>query len=132
MKFRHDYYVYILLCADGSYYTGMTNNIDKRLEEHNYGLIEACYTFSRRPLVLKYCMQYLYVDDAIRREKQIKRWTRKKKEALINEDYDKLIQLSKSTVTLSGLQNSTQQSWFGGAHHDSNTIELVKVSNHDC
>ena len=79
MKFRHDYYVYILLCTDESYYTGMTNNMDKRLEEHNQGLIEACYTFSRRPLVLKYCMRYQYVDDAIRREKQIKSWTRKKK-----------------------------------------------------
>ena len=68
--------------------------MDKRLEEHNQGLIEACYTFSRRPLVLKYCMQYQYVDDAIRREKQIKGWTRKKKEALINGDYNELIRLS--------------------------------------
>ncbi len=94
MKFRHSYFVYILLCSDGSYYTGMTNNMEKRLEEHNQGLVEACYTFSRRPLVLKHCMQYQYVDDAILREKQIKGWTRKKKEALINEDYDELIRLS--------------------------------------
>ncbi len=95
MKLRHEYYVYILLCADGSYYTGMTNNIEKRFQEHEQGLIPSCYTFSRRPVVLKYGMYYQYVNDAIRREKQIKGWTRKKKEALINEDYDELIRLSK-------------------------------------
>jgi len=102
MKFRHSYFVYILLCADGSYYTGMTNNIEKRLEAHNQGLIQACYTFSRRPLVLKYCLQYQYVDDAILREKQIKGWTRKKKEALINEQFDELIRLSKKRSSLDG------------------------------
>ena len=95
MKLRHAYYVYILLCADGSYYTGMTNSLDKRLAEHHKGLDPTCYTFSRRPLILKYQAHYEYVNDAIRKEKQIKRWTRAKKEALINGDFDELIRLAK-------------------------------------
>jgi len=94
MKFRHAYYVYILLYADGSYYTSITNNIEKRMQEHEQGIDPKCYTFSRRPLVLKYSCYYQYVNDAIRREKQIKGWSRKKKEALINEDYDELMRLS--------------------------------------
>lgn len=96
VKIRHDYYVYILLCADGSYYTGMTNNIERRLQEHEEGLVPFCYTYKRLPVVLKYSCQYKYVNDAIAREKQIKGWTRKKKEALINGDFDELIRLSKS------------------------------------
>ena len=95
MKIRHDYYVYILLCADGSYYTGITNNMDKRLEEHNQGYITTCYTFPRRPLVLKYHEHFHDVNEAIRKEKQIKGWTRKKKEALIKGDFDELIRLAK-------------------------------------
>ena len=95
MKFRHAYYVYILLCADGSYYTGLTNNMDKRMAEHNEGAFEACYTFSRRPLVLKYFDYFQDVNAAILKEKQIKGWTRKKKEALINGDFDELVRLAK-------------------------------------
>ena len=105
MKLRHAYYVYILLCSDGSYYTGMTNSVEKRLDEHNQGLDPTCYTFSRRPVVLKYSMFYQYVNDAIRREKQIKGWTRKKKEALINEDYEELKRLSKNRI---GLDEATE------------------------
>jgi len=95
MKFRHIYYVYILQCADGSYYTGMTNSIEKRLDEHVHGLIPSCYTFSRRPVVLKFCLDFQYVNDAIMKEKQIKGWSRKKKEALINGDFEELIRLAK-------------------------------------
>ena len=95
MKIRHDYFVYILLCSDGSYYTGMTNNMDKRLQEHNEGYIQTCYTFKRRPLVLKYFEHFHDVNEAIMKEKQIKGWTRKKKEALINSDFEELIRLAK-------------------------------------
>jgi len=100
MKLHHTYYVYIVLCTDGSYYTGMTNNMNRRLEEHNEGLIISCYTFSRRPLVLKYCEYYQYVNDAIKREKQIKGWSRKKKEALINGDFEELVRLAKRRNSL--------------------------------
>jgi putative endonuclease len=98
MKSRHVYYVYILQCADGSYYTGVTNSVDRRLAEHIKGLDPFCYTYSRRPLQLKYSIDFQYIEDAIKREKQIKGWTRKKKEALINGDFETLIHLARKTT----------------------------------
>ena len=91
---QHNYYVYILHCSDGSYYTGMTNDLDRRLEEHHSGLITSCYTFLRRPLILIYFETSRYVNDAIAREKQIKGWNRKKKEALIKGDLNELVRLA--------------------------------------
>lgn len=89
-------YVYILKCHDNSYYVGVTNNLDIRLYQHQEGIIETCYTYSRRPLELKY---YEIIQDniqAITREKQIKGWTRIKKEALINNNIESLIEFSKN------------------------------------
>lgn len=98
MKLHHNYYVYILLCSDGSYYTGMTNDVERRLQEHNQGLNKGCYTFLRRPLILKYTEHHRHVDNAIAREKQIKRWIRAKKEALINGDHAELKKLARNWV----------------------------------
>ncbi len=84
------YFVYILKCADESYYTGITNNLERRFYEHQTGLNTNCYTFKRRPLELVYSTMFYDVLQAISFEKQIKGWTRKKKEALINGDWDKL------------------------------------------
>lgn len=89
-------YVYILKCSDKSYYVGVTNNLEVRLYQHQEGIIETCYTYTRRPLELKY---YEIIQDniqAITREKQIKGWTRAKKEALINKEWEKLIEFSKN------------------------------------
>lgn len=88
------YYVYILLCSDNSYYTGITNNIDKRLVEHNNSLDKKSYTFSRRPVKVVYKESFQDPNDAIVWEKRIKGWSRKKKEALINGDFEKLKFLS--------------------------------------
>jgi len=90
-----DYYVYILKCADGSYYTGVTNNLERRLAEHQQGIDPNCYTFKRRPVVLAYAESYPEVIYAIQREKQIKGWRRAKKEALIHGEFDKLPELAK-------------------------------------
>ena len=92
----YTYYVYILECSDKSYYTGVTNNIDRRLGEHNAGEDESSYTFKRRPVVLKYCEQFNDIKQAIELEKQIKGWSRKKKEALMQEKWEELIKLSKN------------------------------------
>ena len=54
MKLAHNYYVYIVQCSVRSYYTGVTNNIDKRIEQHNEGLDPNCYTYNRTPKLLKY------------------------------------------------------------------------------
>ncbi len=90
------YYIYILQCSDGSYYTGVTNDVKKRLYEHQEGLIVGCYTHNKRPVKLLYTEEFSDVRDAIAREKQIKGWTRKKKEALISGKFDNLIVFSRS------------------------------------
>jgi putative endonuclease len=88
------FFVYILECSDNSYYIGVTSNIDGRLVDHQNGFDVNCYTYSRRPVKLVHSEEYKYVDQAIQREKQLKRWTRAKKQALIDKDYEKLEQLS--------------------------------------
>lgn len=89
------YFVYILKCKDDSYYTGITNDPDKRLWQHNEGLINNSYTFSRKPVKLVFTSEFENVYDAIAAEKRIKGWGRKKKEALIKGDFDLLHDLSK-------------------------------------
>lgn len=84
------YYVYILKCNDESYYTGVTNNIEKRLAEHNSDNSTTSYTCKRRPVELVYCQEFNDVKQAIELEKQIKGWSHRKKEALINDDWEKL------------------------------------------
>jgi len=84
------YYVYILECKDGSFYTGLTNDLLKRFEEHCSGIYENCYTYKRRPLTLVYYETIPFHRDAISRESQIKGWSRAKKIALIKQDYHKL------------------------------------------
>lgn len=93
MKF---YYVYILECNDESYYTGVTNNLEERIAQHESGYVITCYTFKRRPLKLVYSVQMDDINQAIALEKQIKGWSRKKKQAFINEEWDKLKTLSKN------------------------------------
>ena len=90
------YYVYIVKCSDSSYYTGVTNDLERRIGEHNEGDDTKSYTYSRRPVKLLWFAETNDVNYAILREKQIKGWTRKKKEALIAGRFDDLIKLSKS------------------------------------
>ncbi|MBR7654115.1 GIY-YIG nuclease family protein [Brucella oryzae] len=87
--------VYILHCADGSYNTGLTKqNIEARLWEHNEGIYDG-YTKKRRPVELVFTETYNRIVDAIVRERQIKGWSRAKKEALMALDYERLPELSK-------------------------------------
>lgn len=89
------YYVYILECSDKSYYTGITSNLTKRIEEHQFGKHIDSYTYKRRPIQLKFYAEFTNVELAIQTEKQIKKWSRAKKEALINGDFEKLPNLAK-------------------------------------
>ncbi len=82
-------YMYILLCNDGSYYTGSTKNLEKRLWQHQNGL-GANFTKKRLPVKLVYCEEYSRIDDAFYREKQVQGWSRKKKEALIKQNFGDL------------------------------------------
>ncbi len=90
----YSYFVYILKCADNSYYTGITGNIVKRFNEHELGLDKNAYTYKRRPLSLEFHQEFNDVLQAIYFEKKIKGWTRAKKQALIKGDFDMLQILS--------------------------------------
>lgn len=88
-------YMYILECSDGSYYTGSTIDLERRLQEHQNGE-GANHTKKRLPVSLVYYEEYERIDEAFYREKQIQGWSRKKKEALINEKRDSLPLLSRN------------------------------------
>ena len=92
------YYVYILKCSDNSYYTGITNDLSRRVNEHNDGINPSCYTYLRRPVQLVFSSEFTEVTLAILFEKQVKGWSRKKKEALINDEWHLLPDLSKNRM----------------------------------
>ena len=75
--------MYILECADGSFYTGSTKDLDLRIKQHQAGE-GANYTRKRLPVKLIYYEEFSRIDDAFYREKQVQGWSRKKKQALID------------------------------------------------
>jgi putative endonuclease len=88
--------IYILQCADGRYYTGITRrSVEERLSEHAQGLIADCYTFKRRPVKPVFAEHYERITDAIAAERRIKGWSRAKKEAYMRGDFPTLVVLSK-------------------------------------
>ena len=98
-------YVYILGCSDSSYYIGVTNNYEERFNEHQNGMNPECYTFERRPLTLEYVEEFDNPLDAIAREKQLKGWSRAKKEALIRGNKDELSRLSLNRTGIITVRN---------------------------
>jgi len=91
-----NYYVYILKCKDDSFYTGITNNLERRFYEHNIGNDIEAYTYRRRPVSLVWFEMFTDPTQAIIIEKQIKGWSRRKKQALVDEDWDRLVRYSKN------------------------------------
>ena len=88
-------YLYILKCTDNSYYTGVTNDLEKRVLQHQIGINKNCYTYDKRPVKLVYHNLFQTSSQAIEWEKKIKGWTIKKKEALINDKFDLLPELAR-------------------------------------
>jgi predicted GIY-YIG superfamily endonuclease len=80
------FWIYILRCADGSYYTGHTENLDRRLAEHHTGQV-AGYTVTRRPVTLLFSEEFSTREETLAAERRIKGWSRKKKEALMRGDW---------------------------------------------
>ena len=89
------FWVYILKCSDGSYYTGHTDNLEKRIGEHKSGLLEG-YTATRQPVVLVFSQEFPSRIEALSSEQQIKGWSRKKKEAMIRGDWKEVSRLSRN------------------------------------
>ena len=88
------FWVYILRCADGSYYTGHTDNLENRMGQHSTGAIASCYTFKRRPLTLAFSQEFVTREEALGAEQQIKGWGRKKKEAMMRGDWAEVSRLA--------------------------------------
>jgi putative endonuclease len=84
------YFVYMLECVDGSFYVGITNNVEKRLWQHENGWDERAYTHTRRPVRLVHASTFRDVRAALDWEKQLKGWSRAKKRALIGEDWNEI------------------------------------------
>lgn len=88
-------YLYILRCADGSYYIGTTRTqLEIRIAQHNAGTFEG-YTKSRRPVTLIFSQWFDRITDAIECERKLKRWSRAKKEAFMRGDFAELHELAK-------------------------------------
>ena len=87
--------MYILECAEGSYYTGSTNDLELRFQQHQMGE-GSNFTKKRLPVKLIYYEEFQRIDDAFYREKQIQKWSRKKKEALISGKNELLPGLSRN------------------------------------
>jgi putative endonuclease len=91
-------YLYMLQCADGSYYVGSTTNLELRVAEHEAGE-GGGYTARRLPVKVVYTCEFDTLHEAFLRERQVKGWSRMKKEALVRGDYEALIELSKATAS---------------------------------
>ena len=101
------FYLYMLRCADGSYYTGHSDDLDRRVHEHHSGSIPDCYTHNRRPLLLVHVQEFGSREEGLAAEVQVKRWNRAKKEALIAQDWDALRLLARAKGAGESVHGST-------------------------
>jgi putative endonuclease len=88
------FWVYIVRCADGSYYTGHSDNLERRIAAHQSGEIKS-YTSTRLPIELVYSQEFVTRTEALEHERQIKGWSRKKKEALMRGDWEEISRLAR-------------------------------------
>jgi putative endonuclease len=102
-------YLYVLRCADGSYYVGSTTNMEVRLAQHHAGE-GGSFTAERLPIELIYSAEFPTLHEAFLAERQVKGWTRAKKEALIRGDYQVLVELSRSRTQRLGSKDKTTSS----------------------
>jgi len=89
------YFVYFLRCVDGTFYVGITNDIERRLGEHRFGIDPECYTFWRRPLVLVHVSEFAWIDQAIAFEKKAKAWSHRKKRAFVEGKWEEMRRFSR-------------------------------------
>jgi len=120
-------YMYILECAGGSFYTGSTNDLDLRLTQHQAGE-GANYTRKRLPVNVVYFEEFQKIDEAFYREKQVQGWSRKKKEALINGEFDRLTHLSKNYTQYPQTVASTSSA-TADTTHDNNENTAISVAS---
>ena len=91
------FWVYLLRCADGSYYTGHTDSLEYRIGQHQSGAFPTCYTFNRRPVEVVFVQGHASREEALSSERQVKGWRRRKKEAMIRGDWAEVLRLARSS-----------------------------------
>ena len=89
------FHAYLLRCSDGSFYAGHSDNLEVRMAQHHAGAISG-YTTARRPLVLVWSESFGTREEALSAERRVKGWSRAKKQALINGDWDRLKPLARN------------------------------------
>lgn len=124
-------YMYILECSNGSYYTGSTIDLALRLQEHQNGE-GANFTKKHLPVKLVYFEEFMRIDEAFYREKQVQGWSRKKKEALVNGFLNTLHELAecKNDSHFKNVPFGSAQGTVGslsGAETTNNTLETTKL-----
>jgi predicted GIY-YIG superfamily endonuclease len=102
-----NFYIYILKCADDSYYTGHTDDLEKRIAQHQQRYFKSCYTANRLPVELIYCQGFPTREEALASERQIKGWSRKKKEAMMRGDWNEVSRLAQNTLRHTSARLST-------------------------
>ena len=116
------FYTYLLLCADGQYYTGHTDDLEHRIGEHQSGLIKG-FTSSRLPVKLVWADYFHTRAEAIENELRVKKWSKAKKRALVAQDWDKLNYYSKPPSERGamppGVSSSLDTNGEGGAAKNS-------------
>jgi putative endonuclease len=85
-----DFFVYMLICSDKSYYIGHTDNIEKRVSEHKQGIYPCSYTKTRLPVEVVFIQRFTTRHEAFVAERKIKKWSRAKKKALIRHDWNEI------------------------------------------
>jgi predicted GIY-YIG superfamily endonuclease len=100
------FFTYILECSDGTYYVGHTDNLDHRMAQHGDG-IGCKYTSQRRPLKLLWSVDFPSREAAFMAERQLKGWSRAKKEALMRGDFDALAVLARGRAGAKGASSSS-------------------------
>lgn len=120
--------MYILKCSDGSYYVGSTTNLELRLAQHQAGK-GAKHTKKRLPVELVYYEEFARIDEAFYREKQVQKWRREKKEALIRGAFDELRHLSKNYSQLAASKSSTAMKMSMEKRKISPVAELVEAEH---
>jgi len=109
-----DFWVYILKCRDGAYYTGHTEDVESRVAEHQSGAIKG-FTSSRLPVSLAWCGELPTREESIAMERRIKGWSRAKKEALIAGDWKRLSALARNRQDGSRPSTSSGRTDMGSA-----------------
>jgi putative endonuclease len=99
--------MYVLLCRDGSFYTGVTSKLQQRIAQHHHGAFPDCYTYERRPLKLVHTSEFHSPEEAIAAEKKLNNWSHAKKHASVRGDWDEVRRLSRGAVRDGGPSTSS-------------------------